>query len=691
MFKRNKRIICALISVLMLFANVNFVFAINTEPGVKNIIFMIPDGGGMAPFYLADKVKQAGGLSHISANVTPVEKGEMTIKPYLVGAETTHSANAAITDSAASGTALSSGYKTNNAMIGVSPDKKPHANILEACQELGKNTGLVATYEWSHATPAAFSAHAETRIDTMNIAEQIINQDIDVVLGNTNELYLEAEWFVDEAFEKLGYDVIKTKAQLENVKAGDRIWGKLPAAYYDIKREKDTPNLAELTEAAIKALDDGNENGFFLMVEGSAVDGGGEGSDAIDMTSEFLAFDEACRVAIEFAKKRNDTLIVIMPDHDTGGIIADNKYSIDALNTSAQNIMSGIQPQNIAWEGAGEHTDRNGGIFMYVPEGVEYPDGIDASRAAEVAAAFEADTRSCEINRVDNTAMASYLAGVIGVDLEILTDALFVDVTDLGKYDSETEVFTFSSYADKDISIKRNASYAEIDGSEVSLDGRISLYIDGRFYVPQVLIDAIEGKDSEKAFIVEKKYIVQTEKTEDTEKTEYTPSTSPTAADPSIQGHWAERALSKAVSDGLIKGSDKGLEPDRNVTKAELITMMMRAVGIENDQGQGPQWYSAAANKAVELGWTDYLSDIEADINRAASAGIIANAMQINGNSFDVKTFTDDAEISQAGYLDAVRDCVSLGIITGYPDGSFKPLNTITRAEAVVIIQRAFY
>ena len=159
----------------------------------------------------------------------------------------------------------------------------------------------------------------------------------------------------------------------------------------------------------------------------------------------------------------------------------------------------------------------------------------------------------------------------------------------------------------------------------------------------------------------------------------------------SISGHWAARALNKAVADGLIVGSDKGLEPDRNVTKAELITMMLRANGIENNQSQGPQWYSYAANKAVELGWTDYLGDIEYDINRAASAGIIANAMKITDAALEGKTFTDDAEINSTGYLNAVKGCVSLGIITGYPDGSFKPLNTITRAEAVVIIQRAFY
>ena len=180
----------------------------------------------------------------------------------------------------------------------------------------------------------------------------------------------------------------------------------------------------------------------------------------------------------------------------------------------------------------------------------------------------------------------------------------------------------------------------------------------------------------------------QTEENTEPEKEES--AVKPSVDTSSIAGHWAARALSKAVADGLIVGSDKGLEPDRNVTKAELITMIMRAIGMENNQSAGPQWYSYAANKAVELGWTNYLGDIELDINRAASAEVIANALKLDKNAND-KTFTDDAEISSTGYLGAVKGCAALGIITGYPDGSFKPLNTITRAEAVVIIQRAYY
>ena len=181
-----KKFSCAILSAVMLCANAAAVFAEaeSVDSKIKNIIYMIPDGGGMSPFYLADYVKQAGGLTAKYPNATPVETGDMFIKQYLVGSETTYSANNSVTDSAASGTALSSGYKTNNSYVGVSPDLKPHANILEASQSVGKNTGLVVTYEWTNATPAAFSAHSMARTNTLEIGEQIVNQGIDIVFGN---------------------------------------------------------------------------------------------------------------------------------------------------------------------------------------------------------------------------------------------------------------------------------------------------------------------------------------------------------------------------------------------------------------------------------------------------------------------------------------------------------------------------
>ena len=287
---------------------------------VKNIIYMIPDGGGMSPFYLTDALKDAGGWdANVYPNATISTEDGMYIEKYLVGAITTRSFNKDITDSAAAGTAMSTGYKTNNGYVGVDPDQKPRANILETAQYAGKNVGMVTTYEWTNATPAAFSAHDEARANYTPMSEQIVDQDIDVVLGAG---FGSAKWGSTWEAEKRGYNIINTREDLNAVKSGDKLWGNLVenSFPYDIERRKEIPNIAEMTKAAITALDGDSENGFFLMVEGSKVDGGGHSNSAKSMVGEFLAFDEACKVALEYAQSRKDTLVVIAPDHDTGGM-----------------------------------------------------------------------------------------------------------------------------------------------------------------------------------------------------------------------------------------------------------------------------------------------------------------------------------------------------------------------------------
>ena len=465
--------------------SLSFSASASETPSVKNIIYMIPDGGAMAPFYLADAVKKAGGFDKAKfPYVTPVEQGEMYLKNYLVGAEKTYSANADVTDSAAAGTALSSGYKTNNGYVGITSDKKPRATILEACQDMGKNTGMVVTYEWTNATPASFSAHDISRTNMTTMSEQIINQGIDVVLGNTHSAFSNQEWFTDNALSDRGYKVIKDRNALNKVKPGDKIWGKLPAAYYDVERAATTPNLAELTQTAITALDDDNDNGFFLMVEGSAIDGGGHSNNAFKNVSEYLAFDEACKVAIEYAKTRKDTMVVVAPDHDTGGLY----YNYSDLNQIVKDIQSGINSSYVKWETTW-HTARNGGVFMYLPEGVAYPEGIDPTKASQVAndfygtyGTFSASYPNNAVNVINNIEIAKYIASLIHVDLDEVSDKLFVDVTDSGTYDPTTEVFSFN---DKNITVKRNASSAAIQGIKMNLDGEVALYIEGRFYVPQ--------------------------------------------------------------------------------------------------------------------------------------------------------------------------------------------------------------
>ncbi len=473
-----KKIVAGIVSLMM---SVSFISpALAAEPSsvdIKNIIYMIPDGGGMSPFYLSDALKQAGGWDReVYPNSTITEKEEMYIKQYLVGAITTHSANSDVTDSAAAGTALSSGYKTKNGYVGIDPDKLPHANILEAAQYVGKNVGMVTTYEWTNATPASFSAHEKDRGNYPPMSEQIVNQGIDVVLGGG---FGAAKWGDIMEAEIRGYDIINTRDELNEVQPGDKIWGNLVSGAfpYDIEYSDKTPNLAEMTKAAITALDDGNENGFFLMVEGSKVDGGGHANFAQGMVGEFLAFDEACKVALKYAEGRDDTLVVIVPDHDTGGMnLPEN------LENAVSELKKGVEPTDVTWEST-DHTARHGGMFMYVPEGQKYPEGISGKDIGQ--------EKAFEENVVDNTVIAPYLADIIGVSLEDITKELFVDVTDMGTYSRELGLFTFNDYP---ISVQDNVSYAYVNNEVADLEGQVTLMINNRFYVPQLLLDIAEGK-----------------------------------------------------------------------------------------------------------------------------------------------------------------------------------------------------
>ena len=493
-----RKLLALLLTLMMLMTSfaVTATVASAADGQIKNIIYMIPDGGGMDPFWLADAVKQAGGFNRSRfPYATQQTVNKMYLKDYLVGAETTHSANYAVTDSAAGGTALATGKKTNNYYIGIDPNRKPIATILEAAQTKNMRTGLVSTYPWAHATPASFSSHALDRYDYRTIAEQQVNQGLDVVLPfNATGGYA-----FDEAQQEIlsrGYKQVTTVAQMQALQPGDKVWGTLGGqmtyANRDITNPDSYPTLAEMTQAAITALNVNDGRGFFLMVEGSAVDGGGHANNALDMVSEFIAFDEACKIAIEFAKGRTDTVVVAVPDHDTGGMNVRNQATAVSL------VQNGTNPGTsyITWDSTG-HTARNGGVFVYTPAGVS---GIPGT----------ASTPGVKTNWnnyvIDNTAITPWLAGLINVNLEDVTKSLFVDVSRMGTYTPITDTFydyddaktvTSSDYTGSfkftnyDLTVMRNQSIATYNGQKIDMNGEVAVYSGGRFYVPQSLMDQL--------------------------------------------------------------------------------------------------------------------------------------------------------------------------------------------------------
>ncbi len=304
----------------------------------KNIILLVPDGCGLSHQTLARWFK---GSSLASDQLNP-------------GLCITHSGNSMITGSAAAATAFATGHKTweqegGVKCVGIIPDSlvfpRPHklppqkqwrpvATVLEAARICGKSTGLVATARISHATPAAFSSHWHERDNENVIIKQQVYQNIDVVFGGGMSYLLPDSLpqgkrrdgeNLQDVLTSRGYKVITRKSELKSLSSDTRkVWGLFSKGHlnHDINRPyfgKEEPSLAEMTSAAISILSS-NPKGFFLLVEGSQVDFTSHNNDPVGVVTEYLAFDSAVAVALDFARKNKNTIVMVFPDHDNGGL-----------------------------------------------------------------------------------------------------------------------------------------------------------------------------------------------------------------------------------------------------------------------------------------------------------------------------------------------------------------------------------
>jgi alkaline phosphatase len=307
----------------------------------KNVIFMVPDGCSQSIQTLARWYKG----------------DDLTLDSMNSGMVGTYMSNSVITGSAAAATAFATGHKTTVRFLGVGPrgddllsiiedfDPEmayaPMATILEAAKAKGKSTGLVATSRITHATPAAFASHIPDRGWDNEIMEHMVYNGLTVSLGGGERHLLpgsecpnavdggrreDCENLKDVLIHERGYTFVSTKDEMNAVKATPhtKLWGSFNTSHMapDIDRqylELEEPSLAEMTAKAIEVLRK-NKEGFFLMVEGSQVDWAGHNNDGIYMITDFLAFDEAVKVAVDFAKKDSETLVLAFPDHNTGGL-----------------------------------------------------------------------------------------------------------------------------------------------------------------------------------------------------------------------------------------------------------------------------------------------------------------------------------------------------------------------------------
>ncbi|MDZ7374759.1 MAG: alkaline phosphatase [candidate division KSB1 bacterium] len=237
-----------------------------------------------------------------------------------------------VTDSGASATAMATGEKTRNHLLSLRPNAQGTLDtletVLELAERLGKATGIVVACQVTHATPAAFFAHAD-RGNELGIAAQLVESGVDVVLGGGTSFFLPADSSGGKRqdgrdllaeLRNRGYRVITDTSELRGLDLSKeaKVIGlfapvALPAA---VERKL---RLAELVDCALRCLSK-HPSGFFLMVEGSQIDWAAHANNAEHELAEMRDFAEAIRVALDFASRDGKTLLIVTADHETGGM-----------------------------------------------------------------------------------------------------------------------------------------------------------------------------------------------------------------------------------------------------------------------------------------------------------------------------------------------------------------------------------
>lgn len=298
---------------------------IPAEAKAHNFILLIGDGMG---------------YNHIKT-AELYNNGSMTnIRKLSVNGEvTTRSLSAGATDSAAAATAMATGVKTYNGRISYL-NGKSIPTIAEQAKSAGKKVGIVATKAITDATPAAFLAHSKSRNNTAEIAAQLASSDVDVLFGlnNAEMTALKSTIQSDNRDFCVGFEEI-------NASASDKIVGLIDDEIPNIGRN----TLASLTDLALEKLE--NENGFFLMVEGSKIDSYSHTNEIQNMIDELNAFDAAVSRAVAWARKNGNTTVMVVADHETGKL----KVPADATADQISN----------EWFHSSSHTTQNVHYFAY--------------------------------------------------------------------------------------------------------------------------------------------------------------------------------------------------------------------------------------------------------------------------------------------------------------------------------------
>ena len=280
---------------------------------VKNVILLIGDGMGLAQSY--------------AAYLANDKSLSMYTMPYT-GLSITSCADREVTDSGAGGTAIATGHKANYKAIGLDKNNISHPSLLKIAKQYGKSTAIVCSCDLTHATPAAFVANVKNRDLQEQIALSYLEEYCDIALGGGAERFTSKgrkdKLNLIDSLAKRGYAVVYSQDELSKCES-EKIFGLFAEGHLPEASKRG----GVMQQYMLKALEqlDKNPNGFFMMLEGSRIDMEAHLNKYDAMVEETLDFDRCVAIALDFAKRKGNTLVVVTADHETGGLTLPAKGS----------------------------------------------------------------------------------------------------------------------------------------------------------------------------------------------------------------------------------------------------------------------------------------------------------------------------------------------------------------------------
>ncbi|WP_298736018.1 alkaline phosphatase [uncultured Chitinophaga sp.] len=309
---------------------------------VKNVILLIGDGMGLTQIY--------GGYT--------ANKGQLNLFQMInIGLSKTSSADNYITDSAAGGTAMATGHKTNNRSIGVDATGVKQPAIPDLIQRYGMESALISAGDVTDATPAAFYGHQPDRSLEEDIARDFLNSPVSILIGGGLQHFERRKdgLSLTTLLQQKGYTIGRDLSGLENMRT--RKWVLLDSVAEAPVLKGRGDFLTRALKKTINTLQD-NRNGFFIMAEGAQIDVGGHFNNLPYNATEMVDFDKAIGAAMEFADSNGETLVIVTADHETGG-----------LSLLDGNIQKGYVNGHFSTD---DHTAVTVPVFAYGPHSLDF-------------------------------------------------------------------------------------------------------------------------------------------------------------------------------------------------------------------------------------------------------------------------------------------------------------------------------